>query len=132
RLRHPHAGLLQFLERFGVRGLELDDMPSARSLREAHSRSIHRAGEVPAVRAHAPLLAVCVPILYLHSDRTQVGDEALFLALPGVQQPQDAAGHLLGAGPPEREPEPAITGLADLACAQMRPGAVVALPLVGG
>src|SRR5690606_31246373 len=100
-----HAMFLEFLEALRVRRLELEDVPLAR-LAEAAPGPVERPAEVAPVRAHPELLpGRFVDLVYLDADRSQVGNEARLLPLPGVEQAEHPAVELRRRCPAELVPQ---------------------------
>jgi hypothetical protein len=69
--------------------------------------------------------------MYLNPNRFEVSRYCGLLQPAPPKQAQDATREGLAHGPAEGQPKPPITGVAELACAEVRPGQLD-LALVGG
>ncbi|OSM07681.1 hypothetical protein MAIT1_04551 [Magnetofaba australis IT-1] len=133
RLGQPDALGLQFVEGFGVVGLELADVPSLRSLRNAQRHPIQAAAEVAAMGLHPPLAsAVRIDVQDSDADAAQVGHQTLLFALAGLEQPQHPPGERRPGGPVEVQPQGALALLADERSTQVGAEPILGVRLVGG
>src|SRR5690606_24869812 len=117
-LRREDALFLEFLKTLVVMGLKFpDDGDTAQcfgnpfQLRQVEDFRIQRTAEVSVAIGHAKLLAVVVLVDDLDASALQPRNNALFFALPAVEEPEHASGEFLLLRPAEDVEQEARTFL---------------------